>query len=217
MTTNISPVTENDMREFFERIVSTVVGYSEQSKKIDDLSSQIEQINGRLSNVITDNQRLRVENDGLKATVNEKANAITYMEGELAKQKKETEDAWNLVRETEDERNKAREEGQQARREVNETQDKLTAVTQDRDSLTTRLDSEGRRRQEVEAQVAQCRETIAEKDRKIVELETNYKESESMRDYLKNELDHWKHEHGSAQEKLKAVQDKMEALRSLFN
>jgi chromosome segregation ATPase len=65
-------ITEQNMREYFERIVSHVVGLSEQAKKVDDLTQKVNDLSARIYDVEQENFSLK--ND-LNAQI-ERANQV---------------------------------------------------------------------------------------------------------------------------------------------
>lgn len=70
MDTNLVPVTEGEMREFFERIITTVVSFStqvrEQQQRVDSLSADLTSTHATLDQVRQDLDNLKSENERLR-------------------------------------------------------------------------------------------------------------------------------------------------------
>ena len=58
MDTNLIPVTETEMRDFFGRVVSSVVALSETAKQVGDMREQLALMQAEISNVKAENERL---------------------------------------------------------------------------------------------------------------------------------------------------------------
>jgi chromosome segregation ATPase len=52
-------ITEQNMREYFERIVSHVVGLSEQARKVDELSQKVNDLSNRVHDLEQENYSLK--------------------------------------------------------------------------------------------------------------------------------------------------------------
>lgn len=67
-----SPLSEDEMRAFFERMVTTIVGYSKQDGEIKALQSQVAEVNDKLSRMSEYVVRLEAQNQNLKDQVHAK-------------------------------------------------------------------------------------------------------------------------------------------------
>lgn len=67
MTTNVSPVTENEMRNFADRMVTMVVSHSQQAHDLSDLRSRFDSLEGQVKSLISDNESQRSQIETLVA------------------------------------------------------------------------------------------------------------------------------------------------------
>jgi chromosome segregation ATPase len=73
----MSIVSENEMREFFQRLIDSVAELSTQASKVEGLSQQVQQLSERLNN-------LEQENHSLRSQVSDANNTVQRLEHEMA-------------------------------------------------------------------------------------------------------------------------------------
>lgn len=64
---NVNPVTENEMREFFDRIVTNFVSHSAQAQKLPDIQRQLDDLSNRLTSLTQTNDNLKNQIETLVA------------------------------------------------------------------------------------------------------------------------------------------------------
>jgi chromosome segregation ATPase len=67
---SLDTITESNMREFFERIVSSFVGLSEQAQKVEDLTQRVNDMQNRISHLEWENGNLKRDLESQIETVN---------------------------------------------------------------------------------------------------------------------------------------------------
>jgi chromosome segregation ATPase len=70
-TTTDNVITEQNMREYFERIVSHVVSLSTQAQKVNELTQKVEDMSNRISNLEYENNNLKQDLQSQIETVNQ--------------------------------------------------------------------------------------------------------------------------------------------------
>lgn len=174
-----NPLSEDEMRAFFERMVTTIVGYSKQDGEIKALQSQVAEVNDKLSRMSeyvvrleAQNQNLKDANHSLQDTLAERDQTITSLKADL-----------------------------------NTSQDRLTSVTNDRDSLAADLSRETGRTFDLEAEVRGLKDTISDKDAEIARLSDQLRLVMEDRDNASKLYSDTRDELSEAQRKLRGVED----------
>jgi chromosome segregation ATPase len=73
----MSIVSENEMKEFFQRLIDSVAELSTQASRVEGLSQQVQQLSERLNN-------LEQENHNLKSQISDANNVVARLEHEMA-------------------------------------------------------------------------------------------------------------------------------------
>lgn len=100
---SVNPVTEAEVRNIAERLVTTFVDYSQQSKDLQDLKLKFSSLEWRVDTLSRNNEELKGQ--------------IGILVAERDKARQEVQDVTSLLKVAEDEREKAKAELEQVRRE----------------------------------------------------------------------------------------------------
>jgi chromosome segregation ATPase len=79
----MSIVSENEMREFFQRLIDSVAELSTQASKVEGLTNQVNSLNDRLNNLEQANRELSAQNSNLEANVHRLDSEIVSTKGLL--------------------------------------------------------------------------------------------------------------------------------------
>lgn len=121
MDINIVPVTETEMRDFFERLTTTFVSLSQQARQLEEVQKTLGEVQSRLNELQSENERLRKsESDAWEfARDMEHTAEAVKVERDEAKQKAQWQQETIVARDA----------------RVTELEAQLKSVTEERDSL----------------------------------------------------------------------------------
>jgi chromosome segregation ATPase len=140
MTTQVSPVTENDMRQFAEKVITSFVSLSEQARELVNLRQTVNDMKTTLEKLVGDNDGLRaqvetlvVERDKYQTEARDNADLLRMESNDHSSTRAELTQAKNNIIEYEADLSNARNALTQAREALVNAQDE--ARTQ-RDTIT---------------------------------------------------------------------------------
>jgi len=146
-TAAFGPVTESEMREFFNRLVSTIVANTQTQRELDEVKAQLAEVNRRVTELVAEAQTLRQE--------------VYQTTAQRDQAKKEAEENLLLANTYASERDRAREDCERvnallvdARRTLADTTDGLHREEKDREAAQADRDYWKQRAEKAEAQVA---------------------------------------------------------------
>lgn len=137
---SVNPVTEAEVRNIAERLVTTFVDYSQQSKDLQELKLKFSSLEWRVDTLSRNNEELKGQ--------------IGILVAERDKARQEVQDVTSLLKVAEDEREKAKAELEQVRRERDAVQSRYDALNGSYSDLY-------QRHQESRTEVAKLRDEVS--------------------------------------------------------
>lgn len=127
-TATFSPVTESEMRDFFNRLISTIVHHSQTDKELQELKQRFEDLNSRVTSLVAENEALRrdmysvtVEKDRAMQQVKDTEALANSYAHDLSRVREELAQVSRHLHETVEQR-------EQARAEASAAKDKLSTL-----------------------------------------------------------------------------------------
>lgn len=204
MTNPLSPVvTENEMRSFADRMVTMVVSHSEQARDLSDLRDRFNTLDSDVRRIkdINENQRQQIdilvsERDQLRSRNDSMA--------------KEVSDLYELSNETDTKLKSAQQSADSWKASYDSTCRDLSEANNRNHDLGNKLG-------QVEAELNQARQALAEREQTNNWLNSRLKDTTADRDHYKDQWHQCEYELKATKEAMATVQNAFGKLQDVLN